>query len=234
MKKFGLGLDGCEQGVEQLLKQHINFSQSPVYTVVEVGSAGCVTLRAFKDIVSENRLGHWRVIGFDLPDGWSLDFAEINAVFNGKPNIYKIDDVDKDTPTNQMELWLLEDPRNHLKYKLPYKLDFVFIDGCHGKCAADDFLAIEPKVNVGGIVMFHDFGFLDQGRDFQPHCQEFINVRKHIDDIGLFDTRAGVNQNREFRKGWRFIGEIQGSRYWKPAESTETKGNSCGLFQKIS
>ena len=80
MKKFGLGLDGCEQGIEQLLKQHINFSQSQVYTVIEIGSAGCVTLRAFKDIVSENRLGHWRVIGFDLPDGWSLDMNEINQV----------------------------------------------------------------------------------------------------------------------------------------------------------
>ena len=82
MKKFGLGLDGCEQGIEQLLKQHINFSQSQVYTVIEIGSAGCVTLRAFKDIVSENRLGHWRVIGFDLPDGWSLDMNEINQVFD--------------------------------------------------------------------------------------------------------------------------------------------------------
>lgn len=233
MIKFGLGLDGCEQGIEALLKQHVNFSQSPVYTVVEIGSAGCITLRAFKDIVSKNRLGHWRVIGFDLPDGWSLDMNEINQVFDGKPNIYKKEDVGKITPINFMELWLLKDPRSYLKEGLKHKIDFAFIDGCHGKCAADDFLAIEDKVNVGGIVMFHDFGFLDQGRDFQPHCQEFINVRKHIADIGLIDTRAGENKDKTVRNGWRFIGEIQGSRYWKDAASPETKGNSCGLFQKI-
>lgn len=233
MKKFGLGLDGCEQGIEALLKQHINFSQSVVYTIIEVGSAGCVTLRAFKDIVAENRLGHWRVIGFDLPDGWSLDMNEINQVFDGRPNILREEDAERVIPINMMHLFLLKDPRAYLKEKLNLNVDFAFIDGCHGKCAANDFLAIESKVNVGGIVMFHDFGFLDQGRDFQPHCQEMINVRKHLDDIGLFDIRAGVNQGREFRKGWRFIGEIQGSRYWKDANSPETKGNSCGLFQKI-
>lgn len=234
MKKLGLGLDGCEMGVEQLLKQHVSYSQSPVYTVVEIGSAGCITLRAFKDVVAENRIAPWRVVGFDLPDGWSLDMNEINQVFDGKPNILKEEDIGKATPTNRMELWLLKDPRKYLKDNLPYPIDFAFIDGCHGKCAANDFLAIEPKVNVGGIVMFHDFGFLDQGRDFQPHCQEFINVRKHLADIGLIDTRAGENKDKTVRSGWRFLGEIQGSRYWKDAASPETKGNSCGIFQKTA
>lgn len=224
MKKFGLNLDGCEQNIENLLKQHIEITKSPVYTVIEIGSAGCVTLRAFKDIISENRKGDWRVIGFDLPDGWSLDWPEINRVFDGKPNIYKDENVGNVTPVNEMELWLLKDPRTYLAEKFPMMIDFAFVDGCHGKCAANDFLAIEQKVNVGGIVMFHDFGYFDQGRDFQPHCGENINVRKHLKDIGLFDAREA--SEIPARNNWRFITEIPGSRHWGCG------GNSCGLFQK--
>ena len=227
MRKFGLGLDGCEANIENLIRQHVGVSQSLTYTVVEIGSAGCVTLRAMKDIVVENRKTPWRIMGFDLPDGWSLDWAEINRVFDGKPNILRDSDIGAETPENQMTLWLLKDPREFIKNKLAYPLDFVFIDGCHGKCAADDFLAIENKVVVGGIVMFHDFAHIDQGRDWQPHCGEFINVKKHLADIGLYDTRYAEYEKKEFRKGWRFLGEIQGSRYHGAG------GNSCGIFQKI-
>lgn len=225
MKKFGLGLDGCENGIEALLKQHVEFIKSDVYNLIEIGSAGCVTLRAMKDIVSEKQ-EKWKIAGFDLPNGWSLDWVEINKVFDNKPKILKQDDLDngKTLNENEMTLFLLEDPRKFLKEEWKTQLDFVFIDGCHGKCAADDFLAIEDKVKVGGIVMFHDFAFIDQGRDFQPHCQEMINVRKHLKDIGLYDTRE-VNKT-PFRDGWRFIAEIQGSRYWGGG------GNSCGVFQK--
>lgn len=236
MKRFGLALGGCETAIEELIKSHVKtYKPEDTYTMIEIGSAGCVTLRAIKDIISENRPTNWSVIGFDLIPGkaWSLDWPEINRAFDGDTkNVWDMSNgtvcparFDSKEFADRMHLVLLENPRQYLKDLFGNDaggfrqyIDFAFIDGCHGKCSRDDFEAIESKVRQGGLVMFHDVGVLEQGRDFQPHCNEYINVRKHITDLGLLN---------ETRPGWRLVGEIPGSRVWGG------DGNSCAVFQKL-
>lgn len=226
MKRFGLALNGCEGAIEALIKGHVKgYKPEDVYTLIEVGSAGCVTLRAFHDIIKEGHSGLFRVVGFDLSPAkaWSLDMPEVHQSFAGLAyNVVQGDTLDRHVsdlrPVEGMWLSLLDDPRSYLKDSFPFLIDFAFIDGCHGKCAAHDFEAIESKVRAGGLVMFHDVGVLEQGRDWQPHCQEYINVRKHITDLGLLDGS---------RPGWKVIGEIPGSRVWGG------DGNSCAVFQKL-
>ena len=218
MRKFGIAMGGNEEPLENLIKQHISIQmRGAIYTAIEIGSAGCVSLRAFKDIISENT-DKWRVHGFDLVDGWSLDFNKINEVFDGKPNILKVEDIAKDTDINTMYLWLLDDPRSYIK-NFPHKVNFAFIDGCHGaNCVCKDFEALENSVDIGGIVVFHDAGKSETGQDWQHHCKEFINVRSGLMRLGLLD---------QTRKGWRIIGETNGSRNYGG------DGNSCFITQKI-
>lgn len=91
-----------------------------------------------------------------------------------------------------------------------YKIHAAFIDGCHGKpCVIGDFLALEPHVQPGGIVIFHDAGENEQGGDIQPHCQQPIGVREAINELGLFE-----------REGWEFVKMI-------PTQ------NQCAVFRKI-
>lgn len=220
MKRFGLALGGCEGSIEALIKDHLKAFKDDVYTLIEIGSAGCVSLRAFKDIISEARKTNWSVVGLDLTESkaWSLDWPEINAAFDGNPLIFRNRTAGLHAQLDGMTLWLLDDPRSFLKDDFKPTIDFAFIDGCHGICARHDFEAIESKVRQGGLVMFHDVGVLEQGRDFQPHCNEYINVRKHIGDLGLLD---------DTRPGWKLVGEIPGSRVWGG------DGNSCAVVQKL-
>ncbi len=236
-KKMGIRMSGCERPLEDLLTQHV--SACPInrtYIVIEIGSAGCTTLRAFKDIISEKRgLNPWIVFGFDLTEdkAWSLNWDEINAAFNGDPNILREEHCGLEESlfyTNRMYLWLLDDPRSFLwrpsdgLHGVPKgfsgSIDFAFIDGCHGACSGHDFEAIEKKVSIGGLVVFHDYGEIEQGTDFQPHCNEFINVRTYVHKLGL------AAPCREPRKGWRFVGEIKGSRNFGG------DGNSCAVIQR--
>ncbi len=222
-RQWGIRLDGCGPQLESLINQHIGAHPVDDYTLVEVGSAGCVTLRAFTDIIDVARSGQpWRTIGFDLPPGkaWSLDMNEVARSFAGLPWNVIHHPVTLGSIAGGMSLQLMDDPRAFLRDQFPFPIDMVFIDGCHGKCAGRDFLAIEAKVREGGLVVFHDYGELEQGTDFQSHCREFISVRSYV-------HRLGLNQPcNEPRKGWRWVTEIKGSRHWGG------DGNSCAVIQR--
>lgn len=225
MKTMGIRMGGCEQPLEDLIKQHVVAQPVEDYTLIEVGSAGCTTLRAFREIMIESRPRKpWHVIGFDLtPDkAWSLNMQEVAAAFGGSPHILFKDDVDKISTARDMILVLLDDPRSYLRETFALPIDFAFIDGCHGKCAGLDFLAIENKVRPGGLVAFHDYGEFEQGSDYQEHCREFISVRSYVHRLGL------AAPHPEPRKGWRFIAEIKGSRHWG------ADGNSIAVVQRTN
>ncbi len=227
-RAFGIRLDGCEGPLEALLKQHLPYyAPDYPYTLVEIGSAGCTTLRAFKDIVSENRgEAPWRVFGFDLTEdkAWSLDWDQIRAAFNGTPHILMAEQRGQEASyaANQMYLWLLDDPRTFLQEGFSLLIDFAFVDGSHGISAGKDFLAIEAKVAPGGVVVFHDYGEPEQGTDFQLYDREFIAVRSYVHRLGLAAPCVVP------RKGWRFIGEIKGSRHYGG------DGNSCAVVQRTN
>ena len=217
-------MDGAGQQLENLIKQHVaSCPPERPYTFVEVGSAGCVSLRAFADIIKDARGGApWRVVGFDLPPGkaWSVDMAEVKRSFDGLP--YQLISEPTTALPEGMSLCLMEDPRSYLLNTFPFPIDFAFIDGCHGKCAGRDFLSVEPKVSMGGLVAFHDYGEIEQGTDWQAHCREFISVRTYVHRLGLAAPCVTP------RKGWRFVGEAFGSR------RSGGDGNSVAAVQRTT
>lgn len=221
-RRFGIRMSGCERPLEDLIKQHASLVPAhEIYTLVEVGSAGCVSLRSFRDILAEARgIAPWRVIGFDLPEdkAWSLDWAEINKAFDGKPNVLR--DVTGVVEPGQMALWLLDDPRGFWRHNNPYVVHFLFIDGSHGISCGRDFEAWERTIAPGGLVVFHDYGEAEQGSDWQHADREFISVRSYVHRLGLASPCVVP------RKGWRFVGEIKGSRHWGG------DGNSAAVVQR--
>ncbi len=225
-RRFGIRLGGCEKPLEDLIKQHsATLPPDHVYTLIEVGSAGCVTLRAFSDILREARGESWRAVGFDLTldKAWSVNMDEVRASFGG--TLDRVGTLGGEVGValmRGMQLWLCADPRAYLRDRFSDRIDFAFIDGCHGKCAGLDFLAIESKVTPGGLVVFHDYGELEQGSDYQSHCREFISVRSYVHRLGLNPPGPGV------RKGWCWVGEIKGSRHWGG------DGNSCAVVQRTN
>ena len=221
MRQFGIRFGGCEEEFEAALKG-VAVKFTP-FVAVEIGTAGGTTLRAMTDIVRET-LGNlpWKVIGTDLPQGWSLDWNETARNFGGNLNLKhfgeaKLTDV-IDAPYNVPSFYLI-DGRQFVKSNWNQPIHFCFIDGCHGApCAKADFEAVEPKVPVGGIVVFHDCGEAETGTDWQGHCNQYINVRQALRELGLLDGS---------RPGWRLVKEIVGSRNFGG------DGNSCGVFEKI-
>lgn len=220
-RRMGIRMDGCQRPLEDLLRQHVAMYPDADYTLVEVGSANCVTLKAFSEIISEARdRAPWRAVGFDLPVGkaWSMDIEEVRR--NGVKDIVDNPSDETRLPLYQMSLILADSPREYISRAFPYPIHFAFIDGCHGKCSGRDFLAVEQKIAPGGVVVFHDYGEIEQGTDWQCHCREFISVRSYVHRLGL------ASPCNEPRKGWRFVGEIPGSR------RNGGDGNSCAVVQR--
>ena len=229
-RRFGIRLGGCEGPLEDLIKQHSALLPADhVYTLLEVGSAGCVTLRAFSDILRETRGDKWRTIGLDLTldKAWSVDMREVSESFIGLPRQV----MEHDTANRWlsdlreltgMSLLLLDDPRAFVCNVLPYRPDLTFIDGSHGISCGRDFLAVEGKVPTHGLVVFHDYGEPEQGTDWQAFDREFISVRSYVHRLGLASPCVTP------RKGWRFVGEIKGSRHWGQ------DGNSCAVVQRTN
>jgi hypothetical protein len=215
--KFGIRMDGNEQNIQSLLTNYITNSPGE-FSYLEIGAAGCVSLNAVKTIVSSaiNHL-NWQVVGLDLQNGWSLDWSTISSFEGLKVNTSNLTD-------DNFQLVLSEDPRAFVRgHYLPQSIDICFIDGCHGKnCVIADFENIEPYIKPGGIVFFHDAGEIEQGTDWQGHCQEFINVRSAIAALNLLPL-----EGRTFRPGWRFIGESAGTRM------CGGEGNNCIFVQKL-
>lgn len=226
---MGIRLGGCEQPLEDLIKQHAanhGASDRP-YTLIEIGSAGCVTLRAFADILRECGKPQWRAVGFDLTldKAWSVNMDEVRSSFAGLPEQIITTSWDCLTTLGKgMSLYLMDDPRRFWSNRLFQTVDFAFIDASHGISCARDFEAIESKIAPGGLVVFHDYGEPEQGSDFQNEDREFISVRSYVHRLGL----NAPSPNGVLRKGWRWVGEIKGSRHWGQ------DGNSCAVVQRTN
>lgn len=222
---FGIKMCGNEISFESYLNQaiqnHIALNVESQFIYLEIGAAACETLITVRNLLLTSpslREREFHAYGLDLPNGWSLDWKKINSVvglsIEGSTN-----GQDKRPNGSRATLLLEKNPREMVKrwdIKFPNaKIDFCFIDGCHGKaCAVADFLAVEPHIRTGGIVCFHDVGVVEQGQDFQEHCGEYINVRQGIIELGLFDNA---------RAGWKFLSE----------SVANYDNNNCGFFQKL-
>ncbi len=95
-------------------------------------------------------------------------------------------------------------------------LDFCFIDGCHCyDCAMSDFLGIEQKIVIGGVIALHDIGIPEQGIEPQ-YGDGPIAVRKACEDLRLIPCA---------RPGWKLLEETTGD--------VEKGGRGCLFFQRV-
>jgi hypothetical protein len=239
--KLGYNTHGTEAYFEQMLRKAINDRTTAGFRYCEVGIAEGNTLISVATLLRETLQAEWQAVGIDLFDGAFFNerqFIKRSLAFNvaiefegRRPafvgNIFHYDIV--------VEL-LKGESRAII---MDNSVNFALIDGCHGApCVEKDFLAIEPGIAHGGIVAFHDAGEADQGIHFQQHCQMPISVRQALNNLGLgpnalaakFDEATGVSSDGCRRKGWKFIGSIDGDK--SPGDLTQN-GHGFVFFQKI-
>lgn len=215
--KFGICMDGVEDKFEQSLIALAKWCEPSLYSncldnkydhphgnhpfvYLEIGTAYAETWLAVCQILSRTN-ANWRTIGIDPWEPALENYKiRIEPVFADKAIL--INKTREEAFRDDMEL-------------IGPRLDFVFIDGCHAKpCVMGDFLAVEPLVVPGGLVVFHDFG--PQSSGMQSHCNQPLAVREATIELGLFGRH---------RPGWTQLLDWRGDK--------ERNGATCGVFKKL-
>lgn len=222
MRKLGIRYEGAEEGFEQTLRDVLDCGWDE-FNAIEIGSAGCATLRAIYDIIKDVRGDlPFRVIGVDIPQGLQNEIKEIQKNYPSEliiQNLIEIGNAKLSITPNVTNL-LISDGVTLLKNNWNLPIHFAHIDALHCFChSTQDFLAIEPHVVKNGIVVFHDTCPISQGKDLQ-HDNLYIDVRRAITELGLLNNT---------RPGWELVREIQGTR----TETNEWGGHGCSVFRKI-
>ncbi len=152
----------------------------------------------------------WAAYGIDIEGGWSLGAQEIGRqlerwggaiVETGEATLTHYRGLRRDGLSPHPYVFLTGSAVE-LAHPWP-ALDFVFVDGCHGKaCVKRDFISLHGLMREGGIVAFHDASVGCQGMHMQPHCGTGIAVRQGLTELGLFANEI---------EGWKFLGETSAS-----------------------
>ena len=224
-REYGIRMDGNEYDFENLISSYVsNLEKKQQFSYLEVGIADAKTFKCVFDIAKENNKNEadLHFIGVDIKPAYISEAKVWNATYGDELNVITIEDpkinYDELIKQNHANFMICE-ANEFLKNFLIREIDICFIDGCHGyECVKNNFLNVEKKIKKGGYVIFHDSGFLEQGRDYQPHCNDCINVRKAIKEVGLLDNKYD---------GWCYIKETQGSR------KIGLDGNSSSIFRKL-
>lgn len=211
----GFGL--CMEGNEELICEALDvvtrrmptcaesFGAARPLVYVEIGAAAGETMRGVEAFVTQHPTRRdWRLVGVDIPGGWSLDLGAIKRNTGCEPVYPARDGWNLKAATKQL---VLQDAQVFLMrdWNSEEKIHVALVDGCHGSaCAAADFLALENLMAMGGVILFHDASEGCQGAHFQPHCQTGIAVRAALRSLGLLDNS---------RPGWRLFGEAKGAAH---------------------
>lgn len=212
--RLGIRMDGTEQRFTELFltQARAAIEARGQFSFYEVGTAEGLTFSALCGLlVREGLADRSLMVSCDLPNGWSLDDAKLTRGMNASGMRWvmmgETSDVAATPPLAGCAALYRMDGRALVKLlneRHGFRPDFVFIDGCHGApCWTADFLAVEPYVTNLALVVSHDAGAFEQGQDWQGHCQQHINVRRGLDDLGLLSNARG---------GWVHVEEIRGDR----------------------
>lgn len=184
---------------------------------LEVGCAYGTTTIGISTHLENTRAGRWQSVQLDKLIGqWAYNK---NACRDGAGRLWggmikigeTLDNLER------AKIYLNDDGSTEFLPYCPDSFDLVLIDACHAKdCCALDFFMLSKLVNVGGYVFFHDADPQCQGKDLQPHCQEPIQVRAALTDLGFIDNT---------RKGWKLVDDVQ------PADPNQ---RGCVAVRKVT
>lgn len=186
---------GLEDRVLDIAREQAGAFEQITYLEIGVGRAR--TLTAIANVLQDS--GHlWRAIGVELPDGY--DYNRKKVLLAAAQRSVKLE-------FGGMPYWnqvtVLLDHSLHFLANWNDPIQFALIDGCHGKpCVIADFLALEPFLVSGSMVMFHDFSLHQLGTP-QPHCPSGVDVRGACAELGLLGGQ---------RQGWTLYETITGDR----------------------
>lgn len=198
--KLGICLQGVEEQFERALRERAKDGEPFVY--FECGVANCDTWLSVCQVLSTTG-ALWRTLGCD-PWVHALEAYQkkIEPTFPLSKALMFVQSREQAFATE--------------KERIGDRLDFVFIDGCHTKkCVMGDFLAVEPLVVPGGLVVFHDWDNNDKG--FQTHCG--------INENGVLAGAAELGLLPISRNGWKQLPD------W--IADTSKNGCHCGVFEKL-
>lgn len=182
---WGLCMAGNEQlFTDTLIRAAYGTAPSERFNYHEIGFGGGWTMRAAGEVLAQLPRP-FQLVGYDLPDGWSMDRTTAEALLQ---------------PTGWKYQLILESGRHVLtRAKTRLNIDVAFIDGCHGApCVVADFMAVAAHVAPGGCVIFNDASPRCQGHHMQPHCGTGIDVRAALNQLGLLE---------DWLPGWRLVAE---------------------------
>ncbi len=201
--KLGILMDGGEREFIDTVLRAVIGCKSRRY--VEVGVAYGETFHAVWEAIKG--IPDSSVLGIQIPQ-WEA----LHCISDRFPGVEVLSTPEQFDGGKSVEVVLGPSTEMIAHPKFPKSVAAVFIDACHGApCVRADFLAIEPLVELGGCVIFHDAGDREQGGDIQPHCNEPIGVQKAIHSLGL----------GTWRSGWARIPNINSA-------------NQCAVFVRIT
>lgn len=192
-RQYGYCMAGTEASIEERLAEVANrFGGEMNY--VEIGIAEGQTLLAVADFAGE-RGWKWNVLGIDILNG--KHFNPHRFLNNTHRNITIANEPCK-IYDGSISVWLCGSPYA-VKF-IPFAIQYALVDGCHcTECTMHDFVAIEPKIAVGGYVAFHDAADQDQGNEPQCRPDRRMNVPEALRQLGL-DPKITK------RLGWVYAG----------------------------
>jgi hypothetical protein len=230
--KGGYNFAGIEEAYEAMLVRAMNNSSTPYFRYLEIGIAEGTTLVSTAEVCRDHGPHNWQCVGIDIFDGPFFNernFLKKSLAFNvgiefpgrGNHATFVADRMGDD-----IRILLLKGDTTRALVS-PGCVNFCLIDGCHGApCVEKDFLSIEAGIARGGIVAFHDAMPEDQGKGWQSHCQQNINVRHALSHLGLQSNLGDLTT----RPGWQYAGCAHGD---KSLGDLSQNGNGIIFFQKV-
>lgn len=194
-QRWGFCFEGNETAFTNALLYSLKSAKGGPFVYLEIGIGRGDCLRSVSEILQQVDHGEWRVFGVDLPNyrGDALKRDYVPALFGPVA-------VGSDTPSHSVALHLCGSKQFLENSTL--RPNFTFIDACHcAKCPTSEFIGIESKVPVGGVVCFHDTCPSCQGNHSPQPCGGGIDVRRGVRELGLLDNS---------RNGWRVFDETHG------------------------
>jgi predicted O-methyltransferase YrrM len=137
--------------------------------VLEIGTYdGGITLN-----IAANLPENGKVYTIDLPEGFTRFSYKIDEVCNNSVDPKIVGTQYKGSQYENKIVQILQDSARVDYKSLDVKFDLVFIDGCHDyQYAKNDYLNTVNCVKKGGVIIWHDYGMIEDVSKFVDELSE--------------------------------------------------------------